>query len=266
MRTVEVALSKCIGVLKEPLLNDRRVTATAVWSGRYLHDFPGYTLCRDICYEWTMIQSVLFDLDNTLYPSTAAMERDIIGRMNEFTAGYIGISIDEARNLRRSQMAAYGTTLEWLMAEHGFEDPEGYFAFVHPEGEEDVLEFDPALGPFLVSVALPKYVFTNAPMAHAERVLRKLGIERHFISVFDIRFNNLRGKPHEEAIDRVLAAVKDDCGALPGQCLFVDDVPRYVRGFVACGGAGLLIDHDGRHGETGLPTIRSLPELRAHLS
>ncbi len=189
------------------------------------------------------------------------MEDDIIQRMNDYTARLTGLSVEAAIALRRERMPAYGTTLEWLMAEYGFNDPDAYFAYVHPEGEEEALNPDPELGPFLDSLPQHKYIFTNAPMEHAERVLRRLLIEGKFRIIFDIRFNGLRGKPHRAAIDRVLAAVHGDCGAGPDETLFIDDVPRYVQGFKERGGHGLLIDQDGRHGSTGLPTIRLLPEL-----
>jgi len=209
-----------------------------------------------------MIRAVLFDLDNTLYPASCSMEDDIVERMNDFVSGFLGMPLEAARVLRRERMPRYGTTLEWLMAEYGFDDPDGYFARVHPDGEEDVLSPDPALGPFLDSLDLPRYVFTNAPMEHAVRVLRKLGVEDRFARVFDVRFNRLRGKPAREAVERVIAAV----GLPAEETLFVDDVPRYVRGFSDCGGLGVLVDWDGRHGETGLPTIRSVYGLGAWLA
>jgi putative hydrolase of the HAD superfamily len=208
-----------------------------------------------------MIQALLFDLDNTLYPASERMEDDIILRMNDYTARITGLSLEAAIALRRERMPAYGTTLEWLMAEYGFDDPDAYFDYVHPEGEEEALYPDGGLAPFLDSLPQHKYIFTNAPMEHAERVLRRLSIEGRFRIIFDIRFNGLRGKPHRAAVDRVLAAVRDDCGARPQETLFIDDVPRYVQGFKERGGHGVLIDQDGRHGPTGLPTIRLLPEL-----
>ena len=209
-----------------------------------------------------MVGALLFDLDNTLYPSSAAMERFTIDRMNEYTARVTGLPLDEARETRRVRMPNYGTTLEWLMAEHGLSDSDDYFAYVHPEGEEDSIEFDPALPSYLDSLPQPKYVFTNAPMEHADRVLRKLRITDRFERVFDVRFNGLRGKPAKEAVDRVVAAI----GLPAADIAFVDDVPRYVRGFTDRGGVGVLIDPEDRHPGSGLPTIRTIYELGAMLS
>ena len=208
-----------------------------------------------------MTRAILFDLDNTLYPASASMEADIVRRMNQFAATLVGVSVDEAIALRKERMKHYGTTLEWLMAEHGFDDPDGYFEVIHPDGEEEVLIPDPELATFLDSIGLPKYIFTNGPIEHAHRVLRKLGIGKHFDRIFDVRFNNLKGKPAREAIERVLTAI----GLPAADTLFVDDMPRYVQGYVDCGGKGVLIDHEGRHPDSGLPTIRTIYELPAFI-
>lgn len=208
-----------------------------------------------------MINALFFDLDNTLYPASASMEQDIIQRMTEFSAKFLGVSKTEATGLRKANLKQYGTTLEWLMAEHGLTDYETYFACVHPAGEEDVLAPDPQLRPFLLSLKQRKYIFTNAPMEHAVRILDKFGISDCFQKIYDIRFNALTGKPSEAAVRRVLA----DSGCQAAESLFVDDVPRYVRGFTACGGKGVLIDHFGKYGDESLPRIRTIYELDRYL-
>ncbi|GAB1456598.1 hypothetical protein MASR2M48_19060 [Spirochaetota bacterium] len=63
--------------------------------------------------------------------------------MNEYTAKLLGTGVEEAAAIRHERMSGFGTTLEWLMAERGFDDPDAYFDYVHPEGEEASAEFDP---------------------------------------------------------------------------------------------------------------------------
>lgn len=208
-------------------------------------------------YHGAMLRHLLLDLDNTLYSESSGLERAVLVRMNEYVARFCGIGFEEAVALRRERMPVYGTTLEWLIAERGFSDVEDYYAYVHPAGEEEPLSPDPALGRLLDSIDLPKSVFTNAPMEHAERILARLGVADRFEAVYDIRFNGFKGKPHPEAVRRVCAA----CGVEPGEALFVDDYPMYVRGFIDCGGKGVLIDELGRHGDCGLPRIHGLSEL-----
>lgn len=209
-----------------------------------------------------MIRYLLFDLDNTLYPSSTPIEEDLLRRMNEYTALVLDLPFEEARERRLKEMPRYGTTLEWLMSEYGFTDSEAYFSAVHPEGEEECIEPNPALGDFLRSLPYPKAVFTNSTREHSERVLRRLGFPDVFEHTFDIRFNHLKGKPHPAAGLRVCAAL----GVKPSETLFVDDVPRYVRGFTECGGFGVLLDDRNRHYDVDSPRIASLYELEALLA
>jgi putative hydrolase of the HAD superfamily len=209
-----------------------------------------------------MVRLVLFDLDDTLYSGSMSMGQDIVRRMNDYVARYLGISRDEAVKARREQASKYGTTLEWLRAEKGFADSESFFAAVHPEGEEHCLKEDPELARALDAVALPKAVLTNSPSEHARRVLAKLGVADRFQAVYDIRFNGLRGKPWPEAYSRACAA----SGVGVEETLFIDDMPKYVRGFLDLGGHALLLDETGRFAGEDLPRIRSLAELPAFIA
>jgi putative hydrolase of the HAD superfamily len=209
-----------------------------------------------------MLRFLLLDLDNTVYPESRGMDRDIVRRMNDYVARYLGITAHAALELRRERAKNYGTTLEWLTVEEGFSDPEDFFAAVHPEGEDYCLEAEPELARALGSIGLPKAILTNSPLEHARRVLAKLGIAELFGAIYDIRLNNLRGKPHPEAYRKACEA----SGASVEETLFVDDMPRYVRGFTDIGGRGLLVDEAGRLGGEGLPLVRSLVELPAYLA
>jgi putative hydrolase of the HAD superfamily len=204
-----------------------------------------------------MLSLILFDLDNTLYPESCGMDLDITRRMIAYVADYLGMGIEEARAFRKERAKKYGTTLEWLRAEHGFQDTESYFAAVHPAGEEYCIAPTPALGPLLDSMPQRKAILTNSPSEHAERVLAKLCVADRFEAVYDIRYNELRGKPHAEAYRRACDAL----GAGIGETVFVDDLPKYVRGFLDIGGRAVLVDEAGRHAAEGLPSVRSLVEL-----
>lgn len=213
-------------------------------------------------YHPPMLRYLLLDLDNTLYSESHGLEKEVFRRMVGYTADFLGLPIEEVLALRKAASGRYGTTLEWLMREHGFADVEDYFAAVHPEGEEEPLSPNPALGSLLDSIDLPKAIFTNAPREHADRILARLGIADRFEAVYDMRFNHLQGKPHVEAAQRVCAA----CGIEPRDAIFVDDLPSYVGGFVAAGGRGILMDELDRHAQEPYRRIRSLFELPAILA
>lgn len=204
---------------------------------------------------------ILFDLDNTLYSSRWGLEKNVGRRVNEYIAGFLGLSSGEAWALRckRLTAAGYGTTLEWLIAEHGLAGPavDGYFDFIHPADEADALPSDPELDRFLAAIDLPKAILTNSPREHALRILDKLGITGRFTSIFDIRYNELKGKPHPRAFYRALETLGLEASA----CLFVDDARLFVEGYRALGGPGVLFDESGSHPEFPGPRIGSLDEL-----
>ena len=209
-----------------------------------------------------MINRLILDLDGTLYPSTSSMGPEIVSRMNKFVADYLKLDSNQAAELRRKKITNYGTTLEWLISEHAFNDVEKYYAFVHPAGEEESLEPDPELKPYLESLGLPIAIFTNSPSEHAERVIFKLGLSGLFDKIFDIRFCDYRGKPYKDAFLKVCNSLDQP----PENCVFVDDMPNYIKGFIACGGKGILLDDRNKYFLTDMPKISSLYELKKILT
>jgi putative hydrolase of the HAD superfamily len=204
-----------------------------------------------------MVKALLFDLDNTLYPRSSGIEREIICRMIGFAANHLGVSLDEAATARERGLSRYPTTYARLCAEHGPVDYEAYSAAVHPAGEEASLSPDPELSRLLRADPRPKYVFTNAVAEHAERFLQKLEIRDCFIKIYDIRFVSLRGKPAPEAFSQVLA----DAGLRAPEVCFFDDMGDAVREFLKLGGEAYLIDEGLRHQGLGLPTLRRVHEF-----
>ena len=204
-----------------------------------------------------MIGHILFDLDCTLYSSRWGLEENVSRRVREFTASWLGLPLEESEPLRREGFARCGTTIDWLVSEKGFTDVAGYQAFLHPENEAENLPPDPELRRFLLGLPCRCSVLTNAPLFHAERIIKKLGIEGIFLNVFDILGNGLKGKPHASAFRRALDAV----GLTPGEVLFVDDIPRYVEGYLALGGRGILFDENNVHPDFPHDRISGLFEL-----
>ena len=71
-----------------------------------------------------MVKHLLLDLDGTLYPGSARIAAENTRRMICFIAELLGISFEEARTLRANRKPQFGTTLEWLQAEHGMGGPD----------------------------------------------------------------------------------------------------------------------------------------------
>ena len=188
------------------------------------------------------VNHLLFDLDNTLYPSSSAMDKGITTRMLECVADFFNCSIEKAIEIRKERIVHFSTTLEWLRSE-GMNDIEGFLAHVHPENEADELTEQPGLREFLISLDYPKSILTNAPKEHSMRVLKKLGIEDLFEAITDVRECDFMGKPYPIAYETALKKV----GADVETTLFFDDMIKYVDGWKNLGGTAILIgDKNGR--------------------
>ena len=204
-----------------------------------------------------MTEALMFDLDNTLYSESSGMETRVLAAINEFVGAFLGLSPEAANLVRRQGARRYGTTLEWLVFEKKFDDPEAYFSYIHPEGEADQMASDPGLKALLDSLPYRKIILTNSPIEHARRVLAALGIQECFQAVYDIRFNSLVGKPHPKSFLRAL----DASGLKVETTVFVDDLPKYIWGYQALGGRSILKDEGRRFMGKGFERIESLMEL-----
>lgn len=210
-----------------------------------------------------MIKALLLDLDNTLYPASSAMDAGFSRRIVRFISDFLHISGEEAAALRNANLPHFGTTLEWLKKAEGLTDDEAFFRAVHPDSETGEVEKDPALRGFLLSLGLPLFLLTNAPYVHAERMLRHLDVLDIFSGIYDLTWNQGRGKPYPSAFLNPLA----DAGFSPQETLFADDSPKYVLGYRAVGGVPILVDESGRHagfaareGIVSVPSVYALPD------
>lgn len=183
-----------------------------------------------------MIKHLLFDLDNTLYPASSAMDTGITTRMLECVADFFHCDLEQAIEIRKQNIIKFSTTLEWLRSE-GLTDIEAFLAHVHPDNEADELMPQPHLRDFLLSIKQPKSILTNAPHEHADRVLAKLGVADLFEAVTDIRDSNFKGKPYSDSYLAALAKI----GYSVEETLFLDDMQKYTDGWTAIGGTAILI-------------------------
>ena len=76
------------------------------------------------------IKHVLFDLDETMYPTETGIMDLISERINEYMSVRLGIEPDEVASLRSGYYERYGTTGRGLYLHHDVDVGE-YFEFVH---------------------------------------------------------------------------------------------------------------------------------------
>ena len=204
-----------------------------------------------------MIRHILFDLDCTLYSVNHGLEEMVSRRIKEFTASWLALPIEESELLRKEGLKQHGTTIEWLTCEKGYTAIADFQTYVHPENEADSLPPDPQLRRFIEDLPCPCSILTNSPGFHADRIIKKLELEGVFHLILTLDDNGLRGKPHASAFYRALNAL----GLKPEEVLFIDDHPRYVEGYLALGGRGILLDERDVHTNYPHERIKNLREL-----
>ena len=200
-------------------------------------------------------------MDNTLYSCRYGLEDNVARRIREFTAAYLGISPEEAWQMRLANMRQYGTCLEWLVKEKGLTDTEAYLAAIHPDGEAETLPPDEELRDFLAAIPIPKAILTNSTREHADLILGKLGITGLFTRIFDIRECGYIGKPRPEVFNNALR----NLGVRAEETLFIDDSPFYTESFIAMGGNALLFDERDVHRNAAVPKILDLREIAGYI-
>ncbi len=184
-----------------------------------------------------MLKHLLFDLDETLYPTSNGMMQDISVRMSEFMRTRVGIPPDQVEFVRRDYWARYGTTLRGLYIERHI-DAQAFLDFVHDVPVERYLQADAQLGAMLAGLAYEKHIFTNAPANYARRVLQVLAVAQHFRQVFDINFIAYESKPAPSGYQKVLDALD----ARAEECCLIDDSARNLAPARALGMRTVLLD------------------------
>ncbi len=186
------------------------------------------------------IQTILFDLDDTLYPRSAG----VLGQVRELILRYmrthLSLAPDEAEALRRHYLQTYGTTMRGLQIHHQI-DTDEFLDYVHDIPLEHYLQPSPTLDRALASLPQRKVVFTNASREHAERVLDTLGVRRHFDRIVDVRDVDFESKPQAGAYHRICQLLE----LRPEECALVEDNVRNLRPAKELGMTTVLVGEEG---------------------
>jgi putative hydrolase of the HAD superfamily len=169
--------------------------------------------------------TLLFDLDDTLYPSGNGLWEAIQKRMNAYITDRLQVPLEETAALRKQYYLEYGTTLRGLQHHHNV-DPADYLAYVHDLPLDEYLQPQPEMLRLLESLVQDKWIFTNSDAPHAGRVLEVLGLSGCFSGIVDICALDYQCKPEPAAYQKALAIAGN---ASPGKCIFFDDSARNLR-------------------------------------
>lgn len=168
------------------------------------------------------VETWVFDLDNTLYPHHLLWQQ-VDDRICAYIVDFLKVSHDEAFRVQKDYYKRYGTTMCGLMTEHGL-NPDDYLEFVH-KIDHSPLTPNAALGDALEKLPGRKLILTNGTRKHADAVMKRLEIDRHFEDVFDIAAADLDPKPLPQVYKRFLARHEVD----PAKAAMFEDLSRNLE-------------------------------------
>lgn len=214
-------------------------TVCLAWEATVINDLSRLRV-KSEREELSGIETWIFDLDNTLYPETSSLFDEINHKMNLYMADLLGLSTEAASDMRQGFYERHGTTLNGLMQEYGA-DPFPFLDFVH---DVDLTRIDPApkLKPLLSDLPGRCLVHTNGTVAHAERVLKRLGIDDCFDGIFDIVASDFQPKPGANAFTGFVEAFNVE----PDTSIMFEDKEENLRVPHELGMTTVWINHRAR--------------------
>ncbi|MGE0154020.1 MAG: pyrimidine 5'-nucleotidase [Reyranellaceae bacterium] len=169
------------------------------------------------------IDTWVFDLDNTLYHASHNLFDQVSDRIGQFIARFLDVDRQEAHRLQKLYWHEHGTSLRGLMTLHQCR-PEEFIEFVH-DIDLSVIPPDPELDAALARLPGRKVIFTNGSVPHAERVMQRLGVARHFDGVFDIVACDYVPKPEQAVYERLVGHF----GFMPERAVMLDDMAHNLK-------------------------------------
>ncbi|MBM5786612.1 MAG: pyrimidine 5'-nucleotidase [Pelagibacterales bacterium] len=165
----------------------------------------------------------IFDLDNTLYPSSTNLFSKIDKLMATFIIDKLKVTHDEALQMKNDYFRKHGTTLNGLIKNHKI-DPHDFLEFVH-NIDYSFLKKNAKLNDQIKILPGEKIIFTNGSKKHAERVIETLEIEKNQFSIFDIVDSDFIPKPEKKPYEKLISQFK----IIPEQSIFIEDIARNLR-------------------------------------
>lgn len=135
---------------------------------------------EDLASSAPMYETLIFDLDDTLYPLSSGLAEACRLNIEAYMVEKLYIHPALVSAACGALYKNYGTTMAGLSAEGFSFDHDEYHEYVHGRLPYHNLHPDPVLRDLLRSMPQRKFIFTNADKAHADKVLKALGLEDVF--------------------------------------------------------------------------------------
>lgn len=166
------------------------------------------------------IEAWIFDLDNTLYPSSSNLFGQVQDRVRDFIQQRLNITPQEATHIQHDFYERYGATLVGLMREYGVES-DAFLEYVH-DVDHSQLTPDPHLAQAIGRLPGKRFILTNGSRPHAEKVAAALGFTDQFDDFFDIVWARHLSKPSSEVYEHLIRQTKID----PKRSAMFEDLTR----------------------------------------
>ncbi|MBE0684600.1 MAG: pyrimidine 5'-nucleotidase [Anaerolineaceae bacterium] len=168
---------------------------------------------------------LIFDLDDTLYPSSSGIWSLIRERIDLFMISKLGYSYENVHSARENFFREFGTTLRGLESVHNIDSIE-YLKFVHDIPIFEYLFPNLPLDTMLANIPQRKVIFTNGDRWHTKRVTDALRISDHFDEIIDILDVSPFCKPMAESFQIAMEKLKI---SITQNTLLIDDNLRNVQ-------------------------------------
>lgn len=212
---------------------------------------------------------IFFDLDNTMYSKNTGIAEMVGRRIELFFTTFLGVPREEAALLGRRYYLDYGLAIRGLIQNFQI-DPIQYDSFVDGGLDfEGVLKPSPVLNAMLERMEARRWIFTNAGINHALRVLEHLQCGHLFEGIVycDYSEPDFPAKPDRLAYERAMLSA--GIGGRPDLCSFVDDSVNNVRTALELGWRAVYLDERGDAGsgrDTPNPITKDIPTTSDLLS
>ncbi|NOK59852.1 MAG: hypothetical protein GFH27_549291n44 [Chloroflexi bacterium AL-W] len=151
------------------------------------------------------IQHVVFDLDGTLYPTTAGLEFQIKPTMVRHAAKALGIDKETAHRQLALYRAEFRSSVLGLRQYHGI-DPAAFLDAVFADLDSSQAVLRPGLKDGLAALRrlCSLSLLTNSSRGHAYRMLQQFGLSEVFEVIFSVEDWDFIRKPNPEVFDNLV--------------------------------------------------------------
>lgn len=181
---------------------------------------------------------LLFDLDGTLYESSAGVEAQLRGAMCRQAALELGVELAAAMALMATYRNQYKSSIIGLRDHHGL-DPMSFYEAVY--NSLDVSRMMRRIGLVealeALAASVPLGVFTNSNRSFTHRTLEFLGIAHVFERVVTVEDHGFIRKPNPEVYVRVFESLK----RRPEEVIMFDDIASSLEAMSRLGSRGVLV-------------------------